>query len=136
MAAVLHLPACEVINRGSEALCGGSGWASSIPHGTIVGKVTVHNQDGETAEIPIRAGVEVRDWFLSNQGRRQVSDGERVWVQASPEVSQREIGVYLMTSENPRPEPVIRSLDDESTMTDAVPFLLGITVEGEPAGGE
>ncbi len=66
----------------------------------------------------------------------QVRDGKLVWVHSSPELSHRDIGVYLMTWENPRPEQVIQSLDYESTMTDAAPFLLGITVEGEPAGGE
>ena len=107
-----------------------------LPHGTIIGKVVVHYQDGQTAEIPIRAGVHVRDWFLSNQGRRQVSDGQLVWVQSSFEVGPRDVGVYLMKWENPRPDQVIQSLDYESTLTNASPFLFGITVEGNQAGGE
>ena len=41
-----------------------------------------------------------------------------------------------MTWENPRPDQVIQSLDYVSTMTDSAPFLLGVTLEGDPAGGE
>ena len=113
----------------------GTGWGHA-PHGTVIGKIVVHYQDGETAEIPIRTGVHVRDWFLNAQDRRQVSDGKLVWVHSSPELSHRDIGVYLMTWENPRPDQVIQSLDYVSTMTDSAPFLLGVTLEGDPAGGE
>ena len=113
----------------------GTAWGTE-PHGTVIGKVVVHYEDGETAEIPIRLGVHVRDWFLSNQRRRQVSDGKLAWVHSSPEFSQREIGVYLMTWENPRPDQVIQSLDYESTMTDAAPFLFAVTVEGNQEAGE
>ena len=114
----------------------GASWADNMPHGTVIGTVVVHYQDGETAEIPIRSGVHVRDWFLPRLARRQVSDGQLVWVQASSEVDQRDIGVYLMTWENPRPDQVIQSLDYQSTMSDAAPFLFGVTVEGNSAGGE
>ena len=54
----------------------------------------------------------------------------------SLEVDERDIGIYLMKWENPRSDQVIQSLDYESTMTDASPFLLGVTVEENPAGGE
>ena len=66
----------------------------------------------------------------------QVRDGKLVWVHSSPELSHRDIGVYLMTWENPRPDQVIQSFDYVSTMTDSAPFLLGVTLEGDPAGGE
>ena len=65
-----------------------------------------------------------------------MSDGKLAWVHSSREFSQREIGVYLMTWEKPWPDQVIQSLDYESTMTDAVPFLLGIASEGAVSGGE
>ena len=113
----------------------GTGWGHA-PHGTVIGKIVVHYQDGETAEIPIRTGVHVRDWFLNAQDRRQVSDGKLVWVHSSPELSHRDIGVYLMTWDNPRPDQVIKSIDYVSTMTDSAPFLLGVTLEGDQAGGE
>jgi WD40 repeat protein/Flp pilus assembly protein TadD/energy-coupling factor transporter ATP-binding protein EcfA2 len=114
----------------------GAAWADNMPHGTVIGTVVVRYEDGETAEIPIRSGVHVRDWFLLQQGRRQVSDGELVWMRPSLEVDERDIGIYLMKWENPRSDQVIQSLDYESTMTDASPFLLGVTVEENPAGGE
>jgi len=93
-------------------------------------------EDNETAAIPIRSGVHVRDRFLLQKSRRQVSDGELVWVRPSLEVDERHIGIYLMKWNNPRPDQVIQSLDYESTMTDAAPFLLGITVEKASQGGQ
>ena len=59
-----------------------------------------------------------------------MSDGKLAWVHSSREFSQREIGVYLMTWENPWPDQVIQSLDYESTMTDAAPFFWGSRVKG------
>ena len=96
----------------------------------------VRYADGETAAIPIRSGAHVRDRFLLQKSRRQVSDGELVWVRPSLEVDERDIGIYLMKWDNPRPDQVIQSLDYESTMTDAAPFLPGITVEKAPQDGE
>ena len=51
-------------------------------------------------------------------------------------MGERDIGIYLMKWGNPRSDQVIQSLDYESTMTDASPFLLGVTVEDNPAGEE
>jgi len=105
----------------------GVGWGSTLPHGTVVANVVVHYRNEMTIEIPIRIGADVRDWFLSNNHRRQVTEGELVWVQPSSEVGSRDIGLYLLTWENPHPEEVIQSLDYESTLTDASAFLLGVT---------
>ncbi len=96
----------------------------------------VRYADGETAAIPIRFGVHVRDRFRLQKSRRQASDGKLVWVRPSLEVDERDVGIYLMKWDNPRPDQVIQSLNYESTMTDAAPFLIRITVEKAPQGGE
>ena len=96
----------------------------------------VRYEDDETAAISIRSGVHVRDRFLLQKSRRQVSDGKLVWVRPSLEVDERDVGIYLMKWDNPRPDQVIQSLDYESTMTDAAPLLPGITIEKSSKGGE
>ena len=96
----------------------------------------VRYEDDEPAAISIRSGVHVRDRFLLQKSRRQVRDGKLVWVRPSLEVDERDVGIYLMKWDNPRPDQVIQSLDYESTMTDAAPLLPGITIEKSSKGGE
>ena len=107
----------------------GAGWGGSEPHGTCIGEVVVNYEDGETEIVKIRAGVHVRDWFLPRYYNRQVSDGKLAWVHPSSQVSGRDIGLYTMSWENPRPESKIETIDFRSTMTASAPFLLGVTLD-------
>ena len=57
----------------------------------------------KTEIVQIRAGVHVRDWFLPRYYGREVSGGKIAWVHPSKQVEGRDIGLYTMTWENPRP---------------------------------
>ena len=107
----------------------GAGWGDDEPHGTCIGQVEVLYVNGETELIEICAGVHVRDWFLTRDFRRDVTEGELAWVQPSTEVTGRDIGLYTMNWENPNPETEIQSINFRSTMTAGAPFLLGVTLE-------
>ena len=107
----------------------GAGWGGSEPHGTCIGEVVVNYEDGETEIVQIRAGVHVRDWFLPRYYGREVSGGKIAWVHPSKQVEGRDIGLYTMTWENPRPDAEIRTIDYRSTMTAGAPFLLGVTLD-------
>lgn len=107
----------------------GAGWGGSEPHGTCIGEVVVHYEDGETRTVEICAGRHVRDWFLTQYYTRQVSDGTLAWVHPSSQVPGRDIGLYTMSWENPKPETKIETIDFRSTMTAAAPFLLGVTLD-------
>ena len=107
----------------------GAGWGGSEPHGTCIGEVVVNYEDGQTEIVEIKAGVHVRDWFLPRYYGREVTDGKLAWVHPSKQVNGRDIGVYSMSWENPRPEAKIRTIDFRSTMTKGAPFLLGVTLE-------
>jgi len=107
----------------------GAGWGDDEPHGTCIGQVEVLYVNGETELIEICAGVHVRDWFLTRDFRRDVTEGELAWVQPSTEVTGRDIGLYTMNWENPNPEIEIQSINFRSTMTAGAPFLLGVTLE-------
>ncbi len=113
----------------SMHLLHGAGWGDSEPHGTCIGEVVVHYEDGETRTVEICAGKHVRDWFLSNSHTRQVSDGTLAWVHPSSQVSGRDIGLYTMSWENPKPESKIETIDFRSTMTAGAPFLMGVTLD-------
>ena len=113
----------------SMHLLHGAGWGSSEPHGTCIGEVVVHYEDGETRTVEICAGTHVRDWFLTQSYTRQVSDGTLAWVHPSSQVSGRDIGLYTMRWENPKPETKIETIDFRSTMTAGAPFLLGVTLD-------
>ena len=113
---------------GSIHLLHGGGFVSD-PNGTVIAEILVKYEDGTTESIPIASGQHVRDWFLSMAGKRSVSDGELVWVQASPEVNAREIGVYELKWSNPNPDKVIESLDYVSKMQKGASFLLGVTLD-------
>jgi len=113
----------------SMHLLHGAGWGGVEPHGTCIGEVVVHYDDGETRTVEICAGRHVRDWFLSRSHTRQVSDGTLAWVQPSSQVSGRDIGLYTMSWENPKPETKIETIDFRSKMTAGAPFLLGVTLD-------
>ena len=107
----------------------GAGWGSMEPHGTCIGEVVVHYEDGETRSVEICAGKHVRDWFLSQSHTRDVSDGTLAWVHPSSQVSGRDIGLYTLSWKNPKPDTQIKTLDFRSKMTAGAPFLLGVTLE-------
>ena len=107
----------------------GAGWGGSEPHGTCIGEIVVNYEDGETEIVQIRAGVHVRDWFLPQYYEREVSGGKIAWVHSSKQVNGRDIGLYTMTWENPRPDAEIKTIDYRSTMTAGASFLLGVTLD-------
>ncbi len=107
----------------------GAGWGGSEPHGTCIGEIVVNYEDGETEIVQIRAGVHVRDWFLPRYYEREVSGGKIAWVHSSKQVNGRDIGLYTMTWENPRPDAEIKTIDYRSTMTAGASFLLGVTLD-------
>jgi hypothetical protein len=102
------------------------GWPAT--QGAQVGTYVVHYANGQQQQVPINYGKDVLDWWL-NQG----TDGTSVNVvwrgrnNASPDGPQ--IGVFKTTWINPRPEQEIATIDYRSSMTDAAPFLIAITVE-------
>ena len=107
----------------------GAGWGNLDPYGTCIGKLILNYDGGESAEIEIKTGEHVLDWFLPNNSKRQVSDGKLVWVRPSKEISGRDIGLYTLTWQNPQPDRKILSFDYESTMNYGASFLLGVTLE-------
>ncbi len=102
------------------------GWPSEP--GTPVGMYVVHYNNGQSREIPIIYGVDVRDWWMSEEG----TDFETnvVWKGTNHSSSDGPpIGVCKTTWTNPLPNVQIESIDYLTTMENSAPFLIAITVE-------
>jgi len=103
------------------------GWPS--PEGTSIGAFVIHYRNGETRSVPIVYGVDVRDWWMNEDG----TSGSKlnvVWTgknHSAPDGPP--IGVCKTTWVNPLPGIEIDHIDYQSAMTNSAPFLIAITVE-------
>lgn len=102
-----------------------TGWR--VANGTRIGWFIVHFASGQTREIPIDYGEDVRDWNLSNDPSKTVHRSVEAWNNSNS----GRVNVRLFKSQwdNPTTGDEIASLDYVSAMTDCAPFLLAITVE-------
>jgi hypothetical protein len=98
-------------------------WGSG--EGKEAARLVVHYADGTQRAAPLRAGIEVADWYSDPRPlpmadvawRGQIKD------KAGP------IGLTMMRWANPRPETPIRSVDLVSAGGDPVYVLFALTVE-------
>ncbi|MFC1636960.1 hypothetical protein ACFL5Z_19220, partial [Planctomycetota bacterium] len=105
----------------------GCGWLS--PEGTSVGTFVIHYRNGETRSVPIVYGIDVQDWWLSEDGTSG-SKPNVVWTgknHSAPDGPS--IGVCKTTWMNPLTGVEIDHIDYQSTMKNSAPFLIAITVE-------
>lgn len=104
------------------------GWQS--PVGATVGMYIVRYSNGQTREIPIVYGTDVRDWWLNEQDDTSASDVRLVWKgqnHAAPDGPP--LGISKTEWTNPMPSVEIDCIDYRSTMENSAPFLIAITVE-------
>jgi hypothetical protein len=103
------------------------GWQS--PKGTPIGAYVIHYHNGETRSVPIVYGVDVQDWWLSEEFTPDPKPNI-VWTgknHSAPDGPP--IGVCKTTWENPLPDIEIDSIDYKSATMNSAPFLIAITVE-------
>ncbi len=108
----------------------GCGWPS--PQGTAVGRFVIHYGNGQTRSVPIVYGVDVRDWWLSEDDASD-SQANVVWTgtnHAAPDGPP--IGICKTTWDNPLPSVEIDHIDYQSTMENSAPFLIATTVDAAP----
>jgi hypothetical protein len=107
-----------------------AGWAS--PMGTVIGHYVVRYADGQAQEIPIVYGEDVRDWWThANEAGR--GSAEPVW--SGPNTTSStgpKVSLYVTSWSNPFPDRKIETIDFTSTMENAAPFVVAITLD--PAG--
>jgi WD40 repeat protein len=110
----------------------GAAWSARV--GTHIGSYFIHYQDGESREIKILFGQNVREW-LAPPAPQLLTGAAVAWEGSN--LAGRALGLnvrlYQMTWLNPLPGAEVRRIDFKSTMENPAPFLIAITVES-PGG--
>jgi hypothetical protein len=118
------------INRKGRRLHFLHGTAGSAREDETVGEYVLHYASGQSESIPIVYRRNVLDWWAS-EGDPLPSDADVAWTgenEAAREQGRR-IRLYRYTANNPLPNEELATIDFVSKMTDAAPFLVGMTVE-------
>ncbi len=106
----------------------GAGWSARA--GTHIGSYIVHYAGGESREIKIVFGQNVREW-LSPPAPQLMTGAAVAWEGSNP--ASRALGlsvrIYQMTWLNPLPGVEIQTIDFKSAMENPAPFLIGITLD-------
>ncbi len=112
-------------------------------NGITIGDYSVHYADGTQTEIPIRYGEDVLDWWTVGEAGNGPAEQQIAWMGRNDAASRGDVPIRLFMKawQNPRPNVPIRSIDvatgDQPPGPGApAPFLVGLTVETAPAGGQ
>jgi len=109
--------------------------------GQKIASLVLHYADGSQARIPIAAGAQVQDWwgpiYTTGAGwnaRNPTAPGsELAWTGSNPRIKKNDpelsLRLYKSTFENSRPDLEIASIDFVSSVSDAAPFFVGLTLE-------
>ena len=90
--------------------------------GAVAMTYRVHYADGQVLDVPVRAGVEIADWWNPCD-----LPGARLGLSRTND-QLREVGLFLMPWENPREQVAISTIDVLSSGT-MVPIVVAITAE-------
>jgi hypothetical protein len=123
----LHILHATVFGRGDP----------EIADDALIAKYEIHYEGGDTEEIPVVYGKDVRDWWYSAD-EQSVSRGQVAW-KGENEVTKDKAGfqrppegirLYLSAWKNPHPTKRVLSIDYVKVGdTPAVPFCVAITLE-------
>jgi hypothetical protein len=104
-------------------------------YGVAIAELVLHYADTSVSEIEIKNGVHVRDWWGDPRQTISATNSTLAWTGTNPALKQYgganpgSLRIYRTTFENPRPDVSLTSVDYVSTMQNASPFLIGLTVE-------
>lgn len=111
------------------------------PAGRAVAKLILHYTDGSEETIEIITGEHLLDWWGpiyttgAPKNRRELGspEAELAWVGSNPFIKSsrpdESLRLYKATFDNPHPNVEVSTIEYVSTMTQAAPFMLGMTVE-------
>jgi hypothetical protein len=119
----------------------GACFVSDELRGTTVARLVLHYADGSQGELALIAGDHLLDWWgpiyrtgVPKTRRDPSAPGtDLAWVGSNPRIKRQQpdssLRLYRSTFTNPHPDKEILVIDYVSAMTDAAPFLVGLTVE-------
>jgi len=97
--------------------------------GTLVARYLVHYANGETVEIPVIYGEQVRDTLFVRASPTQATNASIAWQADCDDLPGNALRLFHFTWENPYPNIEIRQLDFVSALSASAPFLVAITAE-------
>jgi len=102
-----------------------------IENDVRVGSYVLHYADGQTKELPLVYGKDLRNWWTVPGESKETSNAFVVWTGTTPLATDngQTIRLWKRTYENPRPDVEITHLDFVSAMAYPAPFVVAITVE-------
>jgi hypothetical protein len=109
------------------------GTAGTTTGGAPCAVITLHYADGSTAELAIKYGEHLRDWWNWNakepteldQGTEIAWWGENDFARAR----KCRLRVYRSTFANPKPDQAIETIDYGKQTPRCNPFMLGLSIE-------
>ena len=119
----LHFLHTTLFGRGQPA----------IEDGATIAEYKVTYDDGTSAAVPVKYGVDVRDWWYGKDAPAPAGDKVKVAWEGDNEAAKASghgIRLYLTTWKNPHPGKKVTSIDFARTDgTPASPILVAVTAE-------
>jgi WD40 repeat protein len=99
----------------------------------VVGKYILHYEDGKSRELPIVFGRDLLDWWFPGITTASHERGRPLaaWLGSNRTSANANcpIALFESTRDNPRPNLELVSIDFVSSMSEAAPFLVALSVE-------
>ncbi|HZV36536.1 MAG TPA: hypothetical protein VFB72_18305 [Verrucomicrobiae bacterium] len=117
------------------------GFVKDEMRGQTVAQLVLHYADGSQEILNIKIGEQVQGWWGpiyktdADPGLCETTapGTELAWVGTTPSMQERSpessLRLYKSTFDNPHPDRELLSIDYVSTLTNAAPFMVGMTVE-------
>ncbi len=114
-----------VINYKGEKLDFLQGAVGYAQVDTVIGNYVLHYAGGETKNIPLIYGRNIKNSFSGN-AEPVLTDAVTAW-------SDKATQIFKYTANNPLPGVEIKTMDFVSNKTQAAPFLIAMTIEPDQA---
>jgi serine/threonine protein kinase/WD40 repeat protein len=102
-----------------------------LPDGAALGRYVLEYENGTTADLPLKYGEDVRDWWTASGESTNTPNAHVIWRGYCPAAKTAGIAnrVWERTYENPHPKLKIRALEFVSDRRGAGPMILAVTLE-------
>ncbi len=107
-----------------------TGWGNGPP-GTPIGHYLVHYADGGQAQVEMKLGDDLWDWWAYPNQPRETRHSEVVWTGSNEYARQfnAQLQLFKTSWTNLRPDVEIQTIDFSSAAGVCAPFLIAITAE-------
>jgi hypothetical protein len=99
--------------------------------GTKVASYIIHYADSQVREIPLVYGEQIADWWFDPRKPAELTDAKVAWTGENEAAKShgKAIRLYQSNWENPLRDVEVATISFLSSLTQAAPFLIAITLE-------